>query len=152
MACTAAFAIAEGTTYGEPVQTQVVSVDRTLPGSPSAIQRLPAARVVWYEPFITVPVTASNARGLRCWVWAMKFAAALLDAVSSVGRVSARWIPSWRRPQRWTSGTVVDELTGDAAPETRTPSGDEDPLPLQQSSGERGWWGAQSSVLVPWAG
>lgn len=76
--CTAALAIAEGTTYADPVHTQVVSVDRTLPGSPSAIQRLPAAWVVWNDPFITVLVTASKARGLRSLVCAMKLAAALL--------------------------------------------------------------------------
>src|SRR6516225_3800292 len=75
--CTAAFAIADGTTYADPVHTQVASVDSTLPGSPSRIHRLPAARVVWNDPVMTVPVTASKARGLSPWVWAMKFAAAL---------------------------------------------------------------------------
>src|SRR6266478_3045243 len=77
--CTAAFAIADGTTYADPVHTQVVSVDSTLPGSPSRIHRLPAASVVWNDPFITVPVMASKARGLSPWVWAMKFAAALFS-------------------------------------------------------------------------
>src|ERR1700732_5537923 len=77
IACTAAFAIADGTTYADPVHTQVVSVDSTLPGSPSRIHRLPAASVVWNDPFITVPVMAYTARGLSPWVWAMKFAAAL---------------------------------------------------------------------------
>src|SRR6516162_9062998 len=75
--CTAAFAIADGTTYADPVHTQVVSVDSTLPGSPSRIHRLAAASVVWNDPFMTVPVMASKARGLSPWVWAMKFAAAL---------------------------------------------------------------------------
>ena len=75
--CTAAFAIADGTTYADPVHTQVVSVDSTLPGSPSRIHRLAAASVVWNDPFMTVLVMASKARGLSPWVWAMKFAAAL---------------------------------------------------------------------------
>src|SRR2546429_3527110 len=96
--CTAAFAIADGTTYADPVHTQVVSMDSTLPGSPSRIHRLPAASVVWNEPFITVSVTASKARGLSPWVWAMKFAAALLttpvsgpywDQIDSI--VSSTW-------------------------------------------------------------
>ena len=75
--CTAAFAIADGTAYADPVHTQVVSVDSTLPGSPSRIHRLAAATVVWNDPFMTVPVIASKARGLSPSVWAMKFAAAL---------------------------------------------------------------------------
>src|SRR5216683_6106262 len=78
IACTAALAIADGTTNAEPVQTQVVSVDSTLPGRPPAIHRRPAASVVWKDPFITVRVTASKARGLSCSVGEMKFAAALL--------------------------------------------------------------------------
>ena len=57
IACTAALAIAEGTTKAEPVQIHVVSVDNA-PGRPSAIQRLPAAWVVWNEPFMTVAVIA----------------------------------------------------------------------------------------------
>src|SRR6266567_4690158 len=96
--CTAAFAIADGTTYADPVHTQVVSMDRTLPGSPSRIHRLPAASVVWNDPFMTVPVMASKARGLSPWVWAMKFAAALFttpvsgpcsDQIDSI--VSSTW-------------------------------------------------------------
>ena len=70
--------MADGVTNAEPVQTHVVMVDSTLPRRPSAIQRLPAACVVWNEPFITVAVTASNARGESDSVGAMKFAAALL--------------------------------------------------------------------------
>src|SRR5215207_3135326 len=58
MACTADFAIAEGTTNADPLQTQVVRVDTTEPGRPSAIQRRPAACVVLKEPFMTVEVTA----------------------------------------------------------------------------------------------
>jgi len=38
--CTAAFAIADGTTYADPVQTQVVSKDSALPGSTSRIHLL----------------------------------------------------------------------------------------------------------------
>src|SRR5207245_5472062 len=96
--CTAAFAIADGTTYADPVHTQVVSMDSTLPGSPSRIHRLPAASVVWNDPFMTVPVMASKARGLSPWVWAMKFAAALFttpvsgpcpDQIDSI--VSSTW-------------------------------------------------------------
>src|SRR5438094_727164 len=34
--CTAAFAIADGTTYADPVHTQVVSMDSTLPGRAAA--------------------------------------------------------------------------------------------------------------------
>src|SRR5260370_35101269 len=75
--CTAAFAIADGTTYADPVHTQVVSVDSTLPGSPSRIHRLPAASVVWNDPFMTVQVMASKGRGLSPWDWAMKCAAGL---------------------------------------------------------------------------
>src|SRR5438034_1099 len=78
IACTAAFAIADGTTNAEPVQTHVVSVEMTEPGRPLAIQRRPAACVVLNDPFMTVEVTASNARGLMSLVWAMKLAAALL--------------------------------------------------------------------------
>jgi hypothetical protein len=38
--------MAEGTTKGEPVQTQVTTMDTTLPLSPPLIQRLPTA---WVE-------------------------------------------------------------------------------------------------------
>src|ERR1700758_5105412 len=79
IACTAAFAMAEGTTKAEPLHTQVVRFDNTDPRRPSAIQRLPTASVVLNEPVITVEVTASNARGLKLTVGAMKFAAALLS-------------------------------------------------------------------------
>src|SRR5262245_33812966 len=40
-----AFDIAEGTTYGEPVYTQVTRIEITEPGWPPAIQRLPTACV-----------------------------------------------------------------------------------------------------------
>src|SRR5271156_6213270 len=79
MACTAAFAMAEGTTNAEPLHTHVVRFDSTDPGRPSAIQRLPTASVVLNEPVITVEVTASKARGLKLIVGAMKFAAALFS-------------------------------------------------------------------------
>src|SRR3954463_5725030 len=78
MACTAALAIADGTTNADPVHTQDVSVEMTEPGRPPAIQRRPAACVVLNEPFITVELMASNARGDSDLVGAMKFAAALL--------------------------------------------------------------------------
>src|SRR3954451_14577145 len=78
MACTAALAIAEGTTNAEPVHTHDVKVDTTEPGRPSSIQRLPTACVVLNEPFITVEEIALNARADRFLVGAMKFAAALL--------------------------------------------------------------------------
>src|ERR1700739_4740540 len=77
MACTAAFAMADGTTKADPLHTQVVRFDNTDPRRPSAIQRLPTASVVLNEPVITVEVTASKARGLKLTVGAMKFAAAL---------------------------------------------------------------------------
>src|ERR1700734_838584 len=79
MACTAAFAMAEGTTKAEPLHTHVVKFDNTDPGNPSAIQRFPTASVVLNEPVITVEVTASKARGLKLTVGAMKFAAALFS-------------------------------------------------------------------------
>src|ERR1700739_3111132 len=79
MACTAAFAMADGTKNAEPLHTPVGRFDNTDPASPSAIQRLPTASVVLNEPVITVEVTASNARGLKLTVGAMKFAAALLS-------------------------------------------------------------------------
>src|ERR1700760_224245 len=78
MACTAALAIAEGTTNAEPVQTHEVRVEMTEPGSPSAIHRRPTACVVLNEPFMTVELIALNARAERLLVGAMKFAAALL--------------------------------------------------------------------------
>src|ERR1700689_5812068 len=59
IACTAAFPIADGVTNAEPVHTQVVSVERTVPGRPAAIQRLPAAWVVWNGPSLTVALSAS---------------------------------------------------------------------------------------------
>src|SRR6266849_5785932 len=114
--CTAAFAIADGTTYADPVHTQVVSMDRTLPGSPSRIHRLPAASVVWNDPFMTVPVMASKARGLSPWVWAMKFAAAPFttpvsgpcsDQIDSI--VSSTW------SNRRTSTVCTCTLPGRAA-------------------------------------
>src|SRR5215213_1721621 len=49
IAWTAVLAIADGTTNAEPLQTQVVSVDTTDPGMPSAIQRRPTAWVVLNE-------------------------------------------------------------------------------------------------------
>src|SRR4051794_29824958 len=78
IACTAAFAIALGTTKALPVHTQDVNVDTTEPGRPSSIQRLPTACVVLNEPFITVEEIALKARADRFLVGAMKFAAALL--------------------------------------------------------------------------
>ena len=45
MACSAVFAMAEGTTKAEPVQTQVTRLLTTEPLRPPAIQRLPAASV-----------------------------------------------------------------------------------------------------------
>src|ERR1700676_4243094 len=79
IACTAALAMAEGTTNADPVHTHVVRFDSTAPGTPAAIQRLPTATVVLKDPVITVDVTASKARWLRLAVGAMKFAAALLS-------------------------------------------------------------------------
>src|ERR1700752_3194134 len=70
--------MADGTTNAGPLQTQVVRVDSTDPGRPSAIQRLPTASVVLNEPVITVEVTASKPRGLKLTVGAMKFPAAVL--------------------------------------------------------------------------
>src|ERR1700747_759127 len=80
MACTAAFAMPDGTTNAEPLHTHGVGFDNPDPGSPSAIQRLPTASVVLNEPVITVEVTASKARGLKLTVGAMKFAAALFSS------------------------------------------------------------------------
>src|SRR6202171_163208 len=80
IACTAAFAMADGTTKADPVHTHVVRFDNTAPGRPAAIQRLPTATVVLNDPVITVDVTASNARWLRLAVGAMKFAAALFSS------------------------------------------------------------------------
>src|SRR5205823_12347940 len=45
MTCNPAFDIADGTTYGEPVCTQVTRIEITLPLWPPAIQRLPTACV-----------------------------------------------------------------------------------------------------------
>ncbi|KEH08237.1 hypothetical protein GY14_21435 [Delftia tsuruhatensis] len=45
MASSPALDMAEGTTKGEPVSTQVTTMDSTEPGSPSAIQRRPTAWV-----------------------------------------------------------------------------------------------------------
>ena len=45
MTCSPAFDIAEGTTYGEPVCTQVTRIETTEPLLPPAIQRLPTACV-----------------------------------------------------------------------------------------------------------
>src|SRR5438034_1147084 len=78
IAWTAALAIAEGTTNGDPVHTHEVSVETTEPGSSSAIQRRQTAWVVLNDPFITVELTAWKARALNVLVGAMKFAAALL--------------------------------------------------------------------------
>src|ERR1700686_5801111 len=79
IACTASFAMADGTTKADPVHTHVVRLDNTGPGRPAAIHRLPTATVVLKDPVITVDVTASKARWLRLAVGAMKFAAALLS-------------------------------------------------------------------------
>src|ERR1700682_428431 len=79
IACTAAFAMADGTTNADPVHTHVVRFDSTAPGRPAAIQRLPTATVVLNDPAITVDVTASNARWLRLAVGAMKLGAALVS-------------------------------------------------------------------------
>src|SRR6266545_3999529 len=114
--CTAAFAIADGTTYADPVHTQVVSVDSTLPGSLSRIHRLPAASVVWNDPFMTVPVMASKARGLSPWVWAMKFAAALLTTpVSGPWPAQIASIVSSTWSNRRTSTVWTCTLPGRAA-------------------------------------
>lgn len=88
--CTAALAMADGVTNADPVHTQVVRVERTDPGIPAAIPRRPAAWVVWKLPFITVEVTASNARGLSDSVGAMKFAAALFTTPVSAPCSSQR--------------------------------------------------------------
>src|ERR1700722_13870682 len=42
--------IAEGTVKGPPFHTQVVRIEVTAPGLPSAIQRLPQSRVTKNEP------------------------------------------------------------------------------------------------------
>src|SRR6201997_771218 len=78
IACTAALAMADGTTNADPLHTHVVRFDSTVPGRPAAIHRLPTAIVVLNDPVMTVDVTASKARWLRLAVGAMKFAAALL--------------------------------------------------------------------------
>src|ERR1700722_11476831 len=80
IACTAALAIADGTTNADPDHTHVVRFDSTEPGWPAAIQRFPMATVVLNEPVITVDVTASKARWLSVAVGAMKLAAALLSS------------------------------------------------------------------------
>src|ERR1700682_2966378 len=80
IACTAAFAMADGTTNADPVHTHVVRFDSTAPGRPGAIQRQRPATGVLNSPAITVDVTASKARWLRLAVGAMKFAAALLSS------------------------------------------------------------------------
>src|ERR1700761_7271765 len=80
IACSAVLAIADGTTKADPVQIQVTRLLTTEPLCPPAIQRLPAASVVWKLPSITVEVTARKPRGLRSFVGAMKFAAALLTS------------------------------------------------------------------------
>src|SRR5256885_9583294 len=49
MASSPALDMAEGTTKGEPVSTQVTTMDSTEPGSPSAIQRRPTAWVTRSE-------------------------------------------------------------------------------------------------------
>src|ERR1700737_3216615 len=78
IACTAALAMADGTTKADPLHTHVVRFDSTVPGRPAAIQRLPTATVVLKDPVMTVDVTASKARWLRLAVGAMKLPAALL--------------------------------------------------------------------------
>jgi hypothetical protein len=45
MACSAVFAMAEGTTKADPVQTQVTRLLTTEPLSPPEIQRFPAESV-----------------------------------------------------------------------------------------------------------
>src|SRR6516165_3095024 len=79
MAWSAVFAIADGTTKADPVQTQVTRLLTTDPLIPPAIQRLPADKVTWKLPSMTVEVTARNPRGLKSFVGAMKLAAALLS-------------------------------------------------------------------------
>src|SRR5258708_41650 len=87
IACTAALAMADGTTNADPLHTQVVRFESTAPGRPAAIHRLPTATVVLKDPVITVDVTASKARWLRLAAGATKFAAAL-------------FIRPWTRPGR----------------------------------------------------
>ena len=45
IAWTAALLMADGTTNGPPLRTQVTTIETTLPRSPCAIQRLPTACV-----------------------------------------------------------------------------------------------------------
>src|SRR6202022_606798 len=106
IACTAAFAMADGTTKAAPVHTHVVRFDNTAPGRPAAIQRLPTATVVLKDPVITVDVTASNARWLRLAVGAMKFAAALLSRPVSGPCRSQIWATA--------ASTVVESRTSTA--------------------------------------
>src|SRR5271156_5904080 len=73
-----AFDMAEGTVYGPPLHTQVVRIEITDPGLPSAIHRLPQSRVTKKLPRKTMFAIASNARVERSSVRLMKFPAALL--------------------------------------------------------------------------
>ena len=78
IAWTAVLAMTDGSTYAEPVQTQVTSMLTTEPGKPCAIQRRPHASVACSAPSMTVERTASKPRGLISTDGEMKFAAALL--------------------------------------------------------------------------
>src|SRR3546814_20348557 len=83
IAWSAVFAIAEGTTKAEPVQTQVTRLLTTAPLMPSSIQRLPSASVTWKLPSITVAVMARNPRGLSVLAGAMTLAAALFTRLET---------------------------------------------------------------------
>ena len=61
--CKPAFDIAEGTTYGEPVQIHVTRIDTTLPRWPPAIQRLPTDWVTKNVPCRTMLAIASKPAG-----------------------------------------------------------------------------------------
>lgn len=78
MASTPAFDMAEGTTKGAPVRTQVTMIDTTAPPVPSAIHRFPTACVTWKVPWKTMSAMAWKARGERSSVRLTKLPAALL--------------------------------------------------------------------------
>jgi hypothetical protein len=78
MAFRPALDMADGTTKGEPFQTQVVRMEMTDAFLPCAIQRLPQSSVTKNEPRNTMLAMASNARVDRSCVRLMKLPAALL--------------------------------------------------------------------------
>ena len=83
--------------------TRLLTTD---PFNPPAIQRLPAARVAWKLPSITVEVTARKPRGAQILRWRDEVGRGVVDeasqrALAPIASIIASTTPASRTSQTW---------------------------------------------------